>query len=49
MCGLVGILNYRRDQPVNAEELLAVREHMRTRGLDNAGMWLNRDRKVGLA
>ncbi len=32
MCGLVGIFNYRRDQPVNAEELLAIREHMRTRG-----------------
>ena len=50
MCGLAGIFAYRSfARPVNAGELLRMRESMDTRGPDGAGLWMSRDRQVGLA
>ena len=50
MCGISGIVNYRRSAPpVNNEELLRIREAMIHRGPDGAGIWVSEDRHVGLA
>ena len=50
MCGLAGIFAYRSGaRPVNEGELLRMREAMVTRGPDGAGLWMSRDRQVGLA
>jgi asparagine synthase (glutamine-hydrolysing) len=50
MCGIAGIFAYGDDAPpVDAEELLRVREAMRARGPDGAGLWISADRRVGLA
>jgi len=44
MCGIAGIFAYRESAPpVNAEELLRIREHMITRGPDDAGTWISPD------
>ncbi|HLZ34367.1 MAG TPA: asparagine synthase (glutamine-hydrolyzing) [Nitrospira sp.] len=50
MCGVAGIFAY-RDQapPVDQEELLRIREAMRSRGPDGEGLWLSRHGRVGLA
>jgi asparagine synthase (glutamine-hydrolysing) len=50
MCGIAGILNYRHTgAPAHREELLKIRDAMATRGPDGAGLWINDDRRVGLA
>ena len=50
MCGLNGILSYTPQAPaINTDELQPTREHMRTRGPDDAGMWVSEDRRVALA
>jgi len=50
MCGLAGIFVYRTGaRPVNEGELLRMREAMVTRGPDGAGLWISKDRQVGLA
>ena len=50
MCGIAGIFAYGNDAPpVDTEELLRVREAMRMRGPDGAGLWTSQDRRVGLA
>jgi asparagine synthase (glutamine-hydrolysing) len=50
MCGLAGIVSYTSDAPpVDAEELLRIRERMIARGPDGAGFWLSQNRVVGLA
>ncbi len=50
MCGIAGIFAYRESAPpVNADELLRIREHMITRGPDGAGTWISPDSRVGLA
>src|SRR5579864_9709765 len=49
MCGINGIFAYHSasSQPKEAE-LLAIREAMRTRGPDGAGLWWNQDHRCGL-
>ena len=50
MCGIAGIIAYREGaDPVDPEELLRVREAMRARGPDGAGIWISPDRRTGLA
>ena len=50
MCGIAGIFHYRQSAPpVNKEELLKVREAMRTRGPDGAGLWISDKNQIGLA
>ncbi|TVQ86610.1 MAG: asparagine synthase (glutamine-hydrolyzing) [Chromatiaceae bacterium] len=50
MCGLAAIFAYApQARPVDAGELLGMRERMRERGPDGAGLWCADDRRVGLA
>jgi asparagine synthase (glutamine-hydrolysing) len=49
MCGINAIFAYRADAPcVDADELIASRECMRSRGPDAADQWVSDDRRVGL-
>jgi asparagine synthase (glutamine-hydrolysing) len=50
MCGLAALFAYGADAPPIAEaELMAMREAMRARGPDGAGLWLAPEGRVGLA
>ena len=50
MCGLVGIFAYHNSAPpVEAAEALKIREAMRPRGPDGAGLWLSADKRLALA
>ncbi|HPQ25048.1 MAG TPA: asparagine synthase (glutamine-hydrolyzing), partial [Gammaproteobacteria bacterium] len=50
MCGIAGIFAYHGDAaPVNANELLRIRERMHSRGPDGTGLWIADDQRVGLA
>ena len=50
MCGIAGIFSYRNSAPaVDAAELVRIREAMRSRGPDGAGVWIAQDARVGLA
>ncbi|MFZ5448756.1 MAG: asparagine synthase (glutamine-hydrolyzing) [Thermodesulfobacteriota bacterium] len=50
MCGIVGILAYHdAAPPVDREEALRMREAMRSRGPDGAGLWISQDKRVALA
>lgn len=50
MCGLAGILSYSPQAAlVNQDELLRIREHMVSRGPDDAGLWVSNDQRIGLA
>jgi len=50
MCGIAGIFAYHgAAPPVDRDELLRVREAMRLRGPDGAGLWISEDGRVGLA
>jgi asparagine synthase (glutamine-hydrolysing) len=50
MCGVAGIHAYHyAANPVDAAELLRIRDRMETRGPDGAGTWQSDDRRVGLA
>src|SRR3954470_11498463 len=50
MCGIAGFFTYRPSaQPVSPATLLAMRDHMRARGPDGEGLWLDDDARTGLA
>jgi len=50
MCGIAGIFSYRNFAlAVDAAELVRIREAMRSRGPDGAGVWIAEDGRVGLA
>lgn len=50
MCGIAGIVSYRNSAPpVDAAELLRIRDAMRSRGPDGAGVWIAEDERGGLA
>ncbi len=50
MCGIAGTLAYHPDaSPVNLDELMRMRERMRARGPDGAGLWCSSDGRVALA
>src|SRR6185369_9020159 len=49
MCGIAAIFSYRNAPPVLESELLAIRDHMVSRGPDGEGIWMSPDRRVGLA
>ncbi len=50
MCGIAGIFEYHyASNPVDAAELVRIRDHMRARGPDGAGLWLSKDGHMGLA
>lgn len=48
MCGIAGIVNA-DGKPVDRRRLLAMRESLRHRGPDGAGLWFSDDGDVGLA
>jgi asparagine synthase (glutamine-hydrolysing) len=50
MCGIVGIFAYHNSAPpVEAAEAVKIREAMRPRGPDGAGLWLSPDKRLALA
>jgi glutamine phosphoribosylpyrophosphate amidotransferase len=50
MCGIVGILSYGHlGAPIEAETLCAMRDSMRHRGPDDAGLFLSPNGTLGLA
>jgi asparagine synthase (glutamine-hydrolysing) len=50
MCGIAGILAYHNSAPpVVVEEVLRIREAMRSRGPDGSGLWVSQDKRVALA
>ena len=50
MCGIAGIFAYAESAPpADSEELIRVRDAMRSRGPDGEGLWLSNDRRVALA
>ena len=50
MCGIAGTFAYHLDAPpVDREALLCTRDHMRTRGPDGEGLWIDKDQRIGLA
>lgn len=49
MCGVAALFAYRSSAPdIDREELLAIRDQMRSRGPDGKGEWISFDRRVGL-
>ncbi len=50
MCGIAGIFAYHNSAPpIDVEETLKIREAMRPRGPDGAGLWISQDKRVALA
>lgn len=50
MCGIAGIFAHHNDSPpVSVDEVLKIREAMRSRGPDGAGLWISQDKRVALA
>ncbi len=50
MCGIAGIFAYSpASERPDRRELLAIREHMASRGPDGSGEWWDVDRRIGLA
>ncbi len=50
MCGIAGSFVMRENaSSIDADRLVRVRDHMRTRGPDGAGTWISDDERVGLA
>ena len=49
MCGIVGILNQSNTSGIDEHLLCAMRDTMVHRGPDGKGVWLSKDRQVGLA
>jgi asparagine synthase (glutamine-hydrolysing) len=48
MCGIAGIVAYHSSAlPIDAPELLRMRDHMAARGPDGKGEWISSDRRVG--
>ena len=49
MCGIAAIFAYSNSVPgVNEGELVSIRDHMKLRGPDGAGLWLDSHRRCGL-
>lgn len=49
MCGINGIYAYHyAANPIDRDELIRTRDHMRARGPDGAGIWLDAEQRVGL-
>lgn len=48
MCGICGVFDYTGNSPVDGSELRRVRDAMRRRGPDGAGLWIAPDRRIGL-
>lgn len=50
MCGIAGIVGYSNiDFQVDRDELLRIRDQMKVRGPDGAGIWISSDQRVGFA
>ena len=43
MCGIVGMV---ADDPIDAAELVAARDALAHRGPDDAGVWIDAERRV---
>lgn len=49
MCGIAGIFEYKQEHAVNIDELTRISNHMRSRGPDGEGLWINQHKTVGFA
>src|SRR5580704_2677712 len=50
MCGIAGIYGYRDSaNAVDRSELIAMGDHMKQRGPDGSGIWIDSDGRIGLA
>jgi asparagine synthase (glutamine-hydrolysing) len=49
MCGITGVFHYNSVREVDRDGLMAMRDTLRHRGPDADGIYVSRDRKVGLA
>jgi asparagine synthase (glutamine-hydrolysing) len=50
MCAIAGIYAYNHvSASVDREELIRTRDHMAVRGPDGSGLWISKDRRLGLA
>jgi len=49
MCGIAGIFHYHSAQLVDFTELNKINDHLRLRGPDDAGVWVNEIGNLGLA
>lgn len=47
MCGIVGVFNYEKSEPVEERLLKRMRDSMVHRGPDGEGIWLSADRRIG--
>jgi asparagine synthase (glutamine-hydrolysing) len=48
MCGIVGALSFTDNFPITHEYIVRMRDVMRHRGPDGAGVWVSTNRRVGL-
>ena len=49
MCGIVGILSFDiKKWPINIPDLVAMRDTMIHRGPDGKGLWVNKNKTIGL-
>ena len=46
MCGIVGIFSFSASPQGQADQALRMRDAMRHRGPDDAGLWTSRDERV---
>ncbi len=50
MCGIAGYFAFGPTaKPLSAERLVAIRDHMASRGPDGSGLWISTNQRVGLA
>jgi asparagine synthase (glutamine-hydrolysing) len=49
MCGITGVFHYASEREVSEPQLITMRDSMVHRGPDGGGVWMSRDRRVGLA
>ena len=48
MCGICGILSLSPDAPISESQLILMRDAMKHRGPDDAGLYMSEDGKIGL-
>lgn len=49
MCGIAGCMRLGQGAPIELDALVRVRDHLRARGPDGAGLWQSADARVALA
>ena len=49
MCSVSGIFNYLHENKISEDQLLKFNQILKHRGPDGSGIWLSKDKKIGLA